>query len=110
MDVFAKILRTSLKKFLDNRSKRLANTIEIYFDKRSFQKLEKNLKKFICIRQIDKSILAKKNLRPRFFLLKFFFFTNLLKTFGNYYVKLPPSEWLVFFHIFISLGSVRNTL
>ena len=22
---------------------------------------------------------------------------------------LPPSEWLIFFHIFIPLGSIRNT-
>ena len=47
---FAKRLRTTLKKFLDNRSKQYANTIQIFFDKRGLQKLEKNLKKFICIR------------------------------------------------------------
>ena len=48
--VFAKKLRTTLKNFLDNQSKRFANTTQTYFDKRSFQKLEKNLKKFIFMR------------------------------------------------------------
>ena len=48
--VFAKRLRSTLNKFLDNRSKRFANTTRIFFDKRGFQKLEKNLDKFICIR------------------------------------------------------------
>ena len=56
--VFAKRFRTILKKFLDNRSKRFANTDQTFFDKRGFQILLKNLKKFICI---DKSILAKKS-------------------------------------------------
>ena len=44
LDVVAKSLRTTLKKFLDNRSKRFANTTQTFFDKRGFQKLEKNLK------------------------------------------------------------------
>ena len=40
--VFAKRLRTTLNKFLDNnRSKRFTNTTQIFFDKQSFQKLEK---------------------------------------------------------------------
>ena len=39
--VFAKRLRTILKKFLDNRSKRFANTTQIFFDKWGFQKSEK---------------------------------------------------------------------
>ena len=47
--IFTKRLRTILKKFLGNRSKRFANTTQTFFDKRGFQKLEKNLKKFLCI-------------------------------------------------------------
>ena len=39
--------KTTLKKFLDNRSKQFRNTRKIFFDKWGFQKLEKNLKKFI---------------------------------------------------------------
>ena len=46
---FAKRLRTTLRMFLDNRSKRFANTSQNFFDKRGFQKLDKNQKKFICI-------------------------------------------------------------
>ena len=57
-----------LKKFLDNRSKRFANTTQTFFDKRGFQKLGKNSYVF---GQIDKSILAKK-IRYRFFLEQFF--------------------------------------
>ena len=67
--IFAKRLRTTLEKFLDSRSKRFANTTQTFFDKRSFQKLEKNLKIF---RQIDKSILAKKNYVTGFFVDQFF--------------------------------------
>ena len=47
---FRKRLGTTLKKFLDNRSKRFANTSQTFFDKRGLQKLDKNLKKIICIR------------------------------------------------------------
>ena len=36
--VFVKRLGTTLKKFLDNRSKRFANTSQTFFDKRGFQK------------------------------------------------------------------------
>ena len=46
----------TLMKFLDNRTKRFANTTKTFFDKRDFQKLKKNREKFICIRtnwQID---------------------------------------------------------
>ena len=43
--VLAKRLGITLKKFLDNRSKRFANTSQTFFDKRGFQKLDKNLKK-----------------------------------------------------------------
>ena len=39
--VSAKRLRTTFKKFLDNRSKRFANTTQAFFEKRGFQKLEK---------------------------------------------------------------------
>ena len=39
--IFAKKLRTMLKKFLDNPSKRLANITQTFFDKPGFQKLEK---------------------------------------------------------------------
>ena len=45
-----KKIHTILKKLLDNRWKRFANTTQKFFDKRGFQKLEKNLKKFTCIR------------------------------------------------------------
>ena len=38
-----------LKKFLGNLLKRFANTTQVFFDNRSFQKLEENLKKFLCI-------------------------------------------------------------
>ena len=48
--VLAKRLRTTLKKFLDNRLKRFANTTQRFFGKQGFQKKEKNLKKFVCIR------------------------------------------------------------
>ena len=48
--VFAKRLHSTLKKFLVTRLKRFTNTTQTFFDKRGFQKLEKNLKKFICIR------------------------------------------------------------
>ena len=48
--VFAKRLRTTLKKFLDNLSERFANTTQTFFEKWDFQKLEKNLKKFIHLR------------------------------------------------------------
>ena len=37
---FANRLRITLKKFLDNRSKRFATMTQNVFDKRSFQKLE----------------------------------------------------------------------
>ena len=57
--VFAKRLRTILEKFLDNRSKLFANTTQTFFDKRSFRKLEKNLKNSYVFGQIDKSILDK---------------------------------------------------
>ena len=67
--IFAKRLRTTLEKFLDSRSKRFANTTQTFFDKRSFQKLEKNLQIF---GQIDKSILAKKNYVTGFFVDQFF--------------------------------------
>ena len=40
--VFAKRLSTTLKKFLDNRSKRFENTSQTVFDKRGVQKFEKN--------------------------------------------------------------------
>ena len=70
--VFEKRLRATLKKYLDNRSKRFANTTQTFFDKRGFQKLEKNLKKFICI-QINWQInFGKKKLRYRFFRWPFF--------------------------------------
>ena len=39
--IFFRRLRTRLKKFLDNRSKRFANTTRTFFDKRGFQNLEK---------------------------------------------------------------------
>ena len=42
---FEKRLRTILKKFLDNWSKRFENTTPTFFDKRNFQNLKKNLKK-----------------------------------------------------------------
>ena len=35
--VFAKRLRTTLKRFLDNRSTRFANTTQTIFDKHGFQ-------------------------------------------------------------------------
>ena len=42
------------------------------------------------------------------------FFTNFLLTFWNYkYVKSmfsAPSEWLIFQKIFVSSGSIQNTL
>ena len=51
LDEFSKKrLRTTVKKFPDNRSKQFAITTQTFFNKRDFQKLEKNLKKFICIR------------------------------------------------------------
>ena len=40
LDVFAKRLRTTLEKFLGNRSKRLANTTQRFLDKRDFRELE----------------------------------------------------------------------
>ena len=43
--VFVKRLRTALKKFLGNRSKRFANTTQRFFDKRDFGKLEKKSEK-----------------------------------------------------------------
>ena len=43
--VFTKRLRTSLKKFLHNQSKRFANTTQTFFDKWGFQKLEKKSEK-----------------------------------------------------------------
>ena len=36
LTVFAERLRTTLNKFLDNRSKRFANTTQTFFDKRGF--------------------------------------------------------------------------
>ena len=48
--VFAKRLRTTLEKFLNIRSTRFANTSQKFFNKRNFQKLDKNLKNIICIR------------------------------------------------------------
>ena len=51
LNVFAKRLRTTLKEFLDNRSKLFANTTQTFFDKRGFRKLLKNLNKFVCQRQ-----------------------------------------------------------
>ena len=56
----------------------------------------------------------EKKLGYRFFCWTIFLFTNLLITFWNYwYVKSmfsPPSEYLIFFHIFILLGSIRSPL
>ena len=43
--VFAKRLRMTLKKSLDNLSKRFANTTQTFFDNRGCQKFKKNLKK-----------------------------------------------------------------
>ena len=43
--VFAKRLGTTRKNFPNHRSKRFANKTPTFFDKRGFQKLEKNLKK-----------------------------------------------------------------
>ena len=40
-----KTIRTTLKKFLDNRSKRFGNTTQTFFDKRRFRKLEKKSEK-----------------------------------------------------------------
>ena len=37
--IFAKRLRSTLKKFLDNRSKRFENTTQTLFDEQDFQKL-----------------------------------------------------------------------
>ena len=55
-------------KFLDNWLKQFANTTQIFFDKQGFQKLEKNLKKFIYIfGQIDKLILVEKSYVTGFF-------------------------------------------
>ena len=39
--VLTKRLRTTLKKFPDNRSKRCVNVSQRFLDKRDFQKLEK---------------------------------------------------------------------
>ena len=72
--IFAKRLHTTLKKFLDNRSRRFANTTQIFFDKRGFQKLEKNWKSLFVSGKIDESILAKKKLRYPFFTKHFFFY------------------------------------
>ena len=70
--VFVKRLRTALKKFLDNRSKRFADTTQTFFDKQDFQKLGKNRKKFYVFGQIDKSVLSEKKLRYSLFVEHFF--------------------------------------
>ena len=86
--VFAKILRTTLKKFLGNRSKRFANTTRRFYDKRNFQKLEKNLKKIHTYSDKLTNQFWLKKVTLYVFLLKIFYFTNLLITFEHYlYVK-----------------------
>ena len=70
--VFPKNLRTTLKKFLNNQSKRLATTTQTFFDKRGFQKLEKNLKKFTRIWKNRQINFGKKNYVADFFTNNFF--------------------------------------
>ena len=113
--VFAKRLSTALKKFLDNRSKRFANTTQTFFNKRGFQKLEKNLNKFICIRTKIRTIWIKKELRYRFFCWRIFF--SLLCYYNNFweilYVKSifsASSEWLIFFRFILITKYTKYSL
>ena len=86
--VFAKRQRPTLKKVLSNRSKRFTNTIQRFIDKRDFQKLGRNLKKFTCIRTNWQINIGYKKVTLSVFLANNFFFTNLLRTFWNYkYLK-----------------------
>ena len=50
--IFEKTIKSQKtpKKFLDNRLKQFANITHTFFDERGFQRIEKNLKQFICIR------------------------------------------------------------
>ena len=65
---FAKTLRTSLKKFLDNQTKLFANTTQTFFDKRGFQKLEKKSKNIhMYSDKLTNQFWLKKNLRYRFY-------------------------------------------
>ena len=74
--IFAKRIRTTLKKFLDNRSKGFEISTQTFSDKRGFQSLEKNLKKFVFIRTnwLRKSYVTS-------FFVEQFFFTHLLINF-----------------------------
>ena len=68
LDMFSqKILRTTLKKFLGNRSKRFANTTQKFRDKRNFRKLEKKFLNSYEFRELGKLISAKKSYVTSFF-------------------------------------------
>ena len=82
--VFAKRLRTTFKKFLDNRSKRFANTTETFFDKRGLQKFEFFFFKFIYVfGQIDE------------------FVNNFLELL-IFKINVPSTFWMVDFQRFLS--------
>ena len=73
--VFAKRLRTTLNMFLNNRSEQFANMTQILFDKRSFHKLEKYLKKNShAFGKIEKNFLVKNKITLPVFLLNNFFY------------------------------------
>ena len=59
--VFAQRLRTTLKKFLDNRSKFFANMTRTFVDKRGFPKLEKKLKQFMFSDKLTNQFWLKKS-------------------------------------------------
>ena len=72
--VLAKRLGSTLMKFLDNRSKRFANTSQTFFDKQGFQKLDENLNKIIRFRTKWKNQVWLKKSYVTGFLLNHFFF------------------------------------
>ena len=65
---FATRLRTALKKYLNNRLKRFANSTQKFVDKRSFQKLEKIWKNSYVFGKIDNQFWLKKVTLPVFLL------------------------------------------
>ena len=101
------------KEVLDNRSKWFANTTQLFFDKRCFQKLKKNWKNLYVFGQIDKSICAKKKLRYRFFCWTIFLFYSFVNFLELLICKINvlSTFWMVdFLKIFVPSGSIQKTL
>ena len=112
--VFTRRLHTTLKKILDNWSKQFANPTQTFFDKRGFQKLEKNLRKIhMYSDKLTNKLRLKYNNFTRFFYEEFFFhyFVNNCWELLICKISFLSTFWMFdFLKIFVSSGRIQNIL